>query len=80
MPPSFVRSTTRRGAVSTSPSELEHSSAVSDAGNDELDKWNWERGGYESREELRRKERTWAWAYLWFVLAALAIGAGVAGA
>lgn len=36
-------------------------------------RWVWERGGYGSKEELRRKERKWAWAYLWFTLAAIAL-------
>ena len=40
-----------------------------------------ERGGYDSHEKLRAKERKWAWAYLWFVLAVFAIGfvVGLAG-
>jgi len=44
-------------------------------------RWIWERGGYDSHEELRAKERKWAWAYLWFVLAVFAIGfvVGLAG-
>jgi hypothetical protein len=36
-------------------------------------RWLWERGGYETKGELRQKERTWAWAYLWAVLAALVL-------
>ena len=32
-------------------------------------RWIWERGGYASHEELRVKERKWAWAFLWFVVA-----------
>lgn len=37
-------------------------------------RWIWERGGYDSYEELRAKERKWAWAYLWFALVAVVIG------
>jgi hypothetical protein len=37
-------------------------------------RWIWERGGYDSKEELRQKERKWAWAYLWLFLAALVLG------
>jgi hypothetical protein len=33
----------------------------------------WERGGYSTREELRQKERKWAWAYLWVTLAWVAL-------
>jgi hypothetical protein len=33
----------------------------------------WERGGYSSKEELRQKERKWAWAYLWVTLAWIAL-------
>ena len=36
-------------------------------------RWIWERGGYASKEELRAKERKWAWAYLWFVVAVFAL-------
>jgi hypothetical protein len=36
-------------------------------------RWIWDRGGYGSKEELRRKERKWAWAYLWFTLAWVAL-------
>ena len=44
-------------------------------------RWIWERGGYQSHDELRAKERMWAWAYLWFALAAAVIGviAGLTG-
>ena len=31
-------------------------------------RWIWERGCYGSHEELRAKERKWAWAYLWVAL------------
>ena len=36
-------------------------------------RWIWERGGYGSKDELRQKERKWAWAYLWFTLAVVAL-------
>ena len=32
-------------------------------------RWIWDRGGYASREDLRAKERKWAWAFLWFIVA-----------
>ena len=32
-------------------------------------RWIWDRGGYDSKQELRQKERKWAWAYLWFAAA-----------
>jgi hypothetical protein len=31
-------------------------------------RWIWERGGYASHEELRAKERKWAWAFLWLTV------------
>lgn len=37
-------------------------------------RWSWERGGYGSKEELRQKERKWAWAYLWVIIASIALG------
>jgi hypothetical protein len=36
-------------------------------------RWIWERGGYGSKEELRQKERKWAWAYLWFLVIIFAL-------
>ena len=36
-------------------------------------RWIWERGGYGSKPELRQKERKWAWAYLWAVIAIFAL-------
>ena len=36
-------------------------------------RWIWERGGYSSKEELRQKERKWAWAYLWVTVAWIAL-------
>jgi hypothetical protein len=36
-------------------------------------RWIWERGGYSSKEELRQKERKWAWAYLWVLVAAFVL-------
>lgn len=37
----------------------------------------WERGGYASAEELRRKERRWAWASLWVYLATFLLFFGI---
>jgi hypothetical protein len=36
-------------------------------------RWIWERGGYSSKEELRQKERKWAWAYLWVTVVWIAL-------
>jgi hypothetical protein len=36
-------------------------------------RWIWERGGYGSKEELRQKERKWAWAYLIVTVASIAL-------
>ena len=46
-------------------------------------RWIWERGGYDSHEELRAKERRWAWAYLiffvaWIALVVLLVAVGAA--
>jgi hypothetical protein len=37
-------------------------------------RWIWARGGYASKEELRQKERKWAWAYLWIFGGILVLG------
>ena len=37
-------------------------------------RWAWEAGNYSSKEELRQKERKWAWAYLWLTVAFIALG------
>jgi hypothetical protein len=41
-------------------------------------RWIWDRGGYGSKEELRQKERKWAWAYLWVSVAGFVIALVVA--
>ena len=44
-------------------------------------RWAWDRGGYSSHEELRAKERAWAWAALVFygLLVALIVLAAATG-
>jgi hypothetical protein len=41
-------------------------------------RWAWEKGSYASAEELRRKERKWAWAALW-VYAGVFVGGFLIG-